>query len=183
MRTFIAISVDPNDYLKIFYHNMLNNLHGLDIKYAGLNNFHITLAFLGETSNEQVCDIKFELDEIRKIGHPIELELHGLGVFKNIQNPQVLWIGMKSNQQLMTLQEKIIEVIEKHNFKTERQFSPHLTMGRIKQIHSGNNLTHFIKTYGDKVFGRFSINNFVFYESTLTSQGPIYKPLGEFSIV
>ena len=184
MRTFIAISVEPNDYFKNFYHDILNNLHGLDIKYVALNNFHITLAFLGETSNEQVQDLKIELGGIQKIGHPIELELRGLGAFKNIQNPQVLWIGVRVNPKLIELQEDIIEVIEKQNFRTERRrFSPHLTIGRIKQINSSNNLLHFIKTYGEKDFGQVRINNFVFYESTLTSHGSIYKPLEKFNIV
>jgi 2'-5' RNA ligase len=183
VRTFIAIDIPSNPNLQDLYHDLFLNLQGIDIKYLELNNLHITLAFLGETSEEQIKMLGFGLKAIQMESKAIELDLHGLGVFKNAHHPQVLWVGIKTNDVLKQLWALVNHVVEKHGFKPdERGFSPHLTIGRIKKTYPGYNLVQFIKKYENACLGHLCINDFIFYQSILTQQGPIYKPIQQFSI-
>jgi RNA 2',3'-cyclic 3'-phosphodiesterase len=179
VRTFIAVDIIPNSKLHDLYHDLSANLKGIDIKYTNITHLHVTLAFLGEISNDDIKKIESGLSLIKS--EPLELDLCGLGVFKSIRNPQVLWIGINKNELLKKLWEYINKVIESQGFRPdERGFSPHLTIGRIKKISTDHNLGSFLKKYENITFGKIYINNFVFYQSVLTSQGPIYKVIKEF---
>lgn len=183
MRTFIAINIPSSLGLQDLYHDLCLNLKGIDIKYSEINNLHITLAFLGETKPEQIEMIGSGLEVITIESNAIELDLYGLGVFKNFHNPQVLWVGIKTNDALRQLWVLVNQVIEQHGFKPdERGFSPHLTIGRIKKTFPGHNLVQFIKKYENVSLGHLLIKDFVFYQSILKPEGPIYKPIQQFSI-
>ncbi len=183
MRTFIAINIPSSPDLHDLYHDLCLNLKGIDIKYPEINNLHITLAFLGETSSEQIKMIGSGLETITIESGAIELDLHGLGVFKNVHNPQVLWVGIKTNDALKQLWVLVNQVIEQHGFKPdERGFSPHLTVGRIKKTYPSHNLLQFIRKYENASLGHLLIKEFVFYQSILKQEGPIYKPIRQFSI-
>lgn len=181
MRTFIAVDIALSSEIQKSLLYITQNLRGLDIKYVDLKHFHITLAFLGETSEQQVKDINNELKFLKN--NLINLTLRGLGVFKSIHNPNVLWIGIKPEESLETLWNKVNKIVSTQGFATDqRGFSPHITLGRIKKTSSNHNLDQFIRDYRDYTFGELIIPEFILYQSILTPKGPIYKSINKFAL-
>ena len=183
MRTFIAIDIPPTTEIRNLLADFHKNMSGVDIKYTDLSNHHITLAFLGETTNDQVIDICKNLNYIKLLVSKIEIDFEGIGLFKNGHNPSVIWIGIKPNDLLQNLYKKVNRVAESHGFTFEKQkFSPHLTLGRIKRTYPNHNLNLLKAKYHESFFGKALVTEFVYYQSILTPQGPIYKPIQKFKL-
>ena len=67
--------------------------------------------------------------------HPaFEIEFGGLGAFPNPKRPRVIWIGIQAPAGLEALQHGIEAAAATLGYPGEkRPFSPHLTIGRVKQ--------------------------------------------------
>ncbi|HEY4789319.1 MAG TPA: RNA 2',3'-cyclic phosphodiesterase [Bacteroidales bacterium] len=181
MRSFIAVDISPTPEIRNLIADLKQNLRGLDLKYTEINNYHITLSFLGEIPDVEVNAICKDLGMI--IFNRIELSLAGLGVFKSGSNPQVVWIGIKTDDNFIKLWEHVNQTISNYGFKTDkREFSPHLTIGRVRKALPYHNLSLFLEKNKHSFFGKFSINEFIFYQSILTPQGPIYKSIKKFGL-
>ncbi len=181
MRTFIAIDIPANDEIRELLSDLRANLKGIDIKYTELNNSHLTLAFLGETTNSEVSSLCKELESINLEFNKIQLGLKGLGLFKNGRTPSVIWVGIEPNPQLQEIWVKINEAVSSIGISIDqKEFQPHLTLGRIKRANVSHNLDSFKTKYQNVSFGDISITGFVFYQSILTPNGPIYKPIRKF---
>lgn len=61
----------------------------------------------------------------------------------------------------------------------EKDFVPHLTLGRIKDFRSITNLIDLIKDNATTEVGKFEVNSVILFKSTLTPKGPIYDKLFE----
>ena len=84
---------------------------------------------------------------------------------------------------LKYLKEKVDNVLEEFGFaKEEREFKPHLTLGRIKYIKNQLDLKNILSQYKDADIQEFKICEVVFYESQLTPAGPIYKVIKKFEL-
>jgi RNA 2',3'-cyclic 3'-phosphodiesterase len=67
--------------------------------------------------------------------HPqFDLQIGGLGSFPNSKRPRVLWTGIHAPADLVSLQKNIEAGAVRLGYeKEERPFSPHLTLGRVRQ--------------------------------------------------
>lgn len=91
-------------------------------------NLHLTLKFLGEVDPAQIARVKAALELASKKVNPFALTLGGLGVFPNLREPRILWMGVKSPD-LIRLQASIDEELAKVGFPREqRTFRPHITL-------------------------------------------------------
>jgi len=183
MRTFIAIDISPTQEIQLLLNDFLKNLNGVEIKYSDVANYHITLAFLGETSSFQLNEICKYLDSIKLTSNKIDIKMRGLGVFKHGQSPTAIWVGIEPNDYLNELWIAVNKVFTELDFESNLQkFTPHLTLSRIKKIEPTNNLQLFKNKYQEVSFGETSITEFVYYQSTLSAQGSIYKVIRKFKI-
>jgi 2'-5' RNA ligase len=181
MRTFIAVDIFPTSEIQNFLPYITQHLKGLNVKYVDLKQLHITLAFLGETTEHQLQALNNELKLLKQ--NPIELTINGLGVFKSINKPSAIWIGVKPNENLKLLWAQVNKVLLLQGFKpNESEFVPHITIGRIKKIMSNHNLSQFINDYKNHTFGELTISGFVLYQSILTPKGPVYQPINTYSL-
>jgi 2'-5' RNA ligase len=62
----------------------------------------------------------------------------------------------------------------------ERQFKPHLTLGRVKSVKNIENLKTMLERDKDTQFQIVHVSEVILYESILMQTGPIYKALGNF---
>jgi 2'-5' RNA ligase len=183
MRTFIAIEIPVLPSLEMLYSDLLQNLTGLKIKYTDINTFHLTLAFLGETTINQSKAIINHLNQIKVTHNSFNIELIGLGQFGNQSSPQIIWVGIQNSDPLTSLWNQVNSCIKLEKFEPDpRGFSPHLTLGRVKFAKSNHNLQTFIDKYGKSRIGTLQITEFVFYESILHPTGPIYNKLATFNL-
>ncbi len=153
---------------------LCNNL----ISWTNPGNWHITLFFLGDTAISQITllqhliDVSF--DETKSFG----TELNGVGVFPDTGKPRIFWIGLKDLHSLLPAREMLGDLLRQNGFTFDNKpLKPHLTLGRIKFLKDRQAFEKLLKDYGKFRFDNVSIDRIVLYESILTQQGPVYKPL------
>ncbi len=181
-RTFIALPIPVTEKLNEEIDFYKKNIHGLNIKWVETHNLHLTLAFLGDTSVQQIELVKSGLQEILAKYQRFHVKLTHAGAFKSLANPQVLWLGMEAGTTLREIYSDIREMILTAGFEPEnRTFKPHLTLGRIKSFSNTHNLASVVRSregFNEIVLA----DKIVFYESILMPSGPVYKSIEKYDL-
>jgi 2'-5' RNA ligase len=177
-RTFIALKITPEKGMYDCIMALQEGLRREKIKWVDPGKLHITLHFLGDTDPQQVEDtVKILEKAVPGFACP-EVVFGGLGLFRNIRDPRVLWIGMDPGPILPELKETLDRQLAGIGFPPEeRKFKPHLTLARIKFIKNSDALEGFLREYSDAVFQKDRIREIIYYESILRPEGPQYIPL------
>ena len=102
-------------------------------RYSRTENYHITLAFLGETDLALVPKIAAALEGMPKNG-AIPVSLGRLGHFGR-ENDAVLWCGLKGGQRLAALAGEVRAALEAEGIPFDRKpFRAHITLARRADI-------------------------------------------------
>jgi RNA 2',3'-cyclic 3'-phosphodiesterase len=183
-RTFIAVKTElSKDNLQL-YSEIKSKLKDSYINWVDADNMHLTLFFLGDTSEVQIHEISEEVKNSLSETKSFSFLLKRLGVFRDLNDPRVVWVGIENDNDLKEIKKRIDKALNKLGYKTEdREFKPHLTLGRIKNIKQKDSLRDLVEKYKDYTLQEIFVGEIVFYESTLTSKGPIYKELQSFKLV
>ena len=183
-RIFIAIKIEPeNDLLRI--HASLKSVTGNEkINWVDPLNIHLTLAFLGDTEEERIKVAAIMLKQQCSGFGEFDFNLSGTGVFKDFNDPRVIWIGINESGKLAELYGRIKTGLEDTGFKTDdRPFRPHITIGRIKFLRNPGALRSAIEKYRDMEFQKVNVQEVILYESILKPTGPVYKPISIFKLI
>jgi len=182
-RTFIAFNINPSETVKETYEILRQRLRTERINWIDPGKLHITVKFLGDTEEDSLPAITDTLSQIIAPYKPFRINLHGLGVFRNIHDPHVIWMGCRIEDPMISLKAEIEESLGNFGFEPEKRgFSPHLTLGRIKMMRQTNQLSELIAIYKDQQFQELLIDELIFYESKLTSAGSVYTPIEVFRL-
>jgi len=175
MRLFIAITL--NDEIKNYIKSLQESIKAEGVKLTFAKESHLTLKFLGEVLDNNLNKIKNLLSDIKF--KPFFVDLDNLGIFPNENYIRVIWVGLNKKKEIIELQQKIDKVLLA-DFSKDKKFHPHITLARVKFIENKKEFSNKLKDIKiDKK--RFKIENFKLIKSTLTSNGPIYEELAEFS--
>jgi len=183
MRCFIAINLE--DSLK---REISESTAGLrkgewDVRWVSTENLHITLKFLGETSEGMLQDIKEKLLQASACCKPFDIRLCGVGVFPDEKRPRVIWIDLLDSDGLVRLKEEIEKSMADLGFEKEaRPFSPHLTIGRVKTPKGKDSLLSAVRTLKDREFGNIRVEGFSLMRSDLRPSGARYTVMAEFKL-
>ena len=182
-RIFIAIKVNPEEELLRMFSSLKAVLGAENIKWVDPANIHLTLSFLGNTEEGRIKVLNSILKEECSGFGEFDFVLAGTGIFKNYWDPRVIWIGFRSSERLAMLYNIITEGLKLSGFEIEdRQFKPHITLGRIKSIKETEILKTVLERYRDHQFQIVHVNEVILFESILLQTGPIYKSLGNFCL-
>ena len=175
MRSFVAIEISNNEII-----NSIRKFQDgikIDAKPIESNNFHFTLQFLGEITEEVSEKIIQALNSIEFSSFSVNLK--GVGVFPKPEFPRVVWIGTDENggNMLIELSKRVEKVLKPLGFSSDKPFKPHITVFRIKK--KIGNITNELKNKKMIDFGIQEITSIKLKKSELTSKGPIYSDLVE----
>jgi 2'-5' RNA ligase len=110
-----------------------------------------------------------------------ELRLQGLGAFPNLKRPRVLFIGIQAPGTLEALQRGIDAASRRLGYESEeRGFSPHLTIGRVRQnVTAAEQQTIRRALEGTRIdsLGTARVDSVHLYKSDLKPTGSIYTRL------
>jgi 2'-5' RNA ligase len=139
-RVFLAVPL--TDDVQALVTRIVEDLErdGWPVRWTPPGNAHITLHFLGNIAPEQVELLRLALKG-PVAGQPgFDLRTANLGVFPNVRQPRVLWLGLYGPaHRLETLHGVIGDVLQGLEFETEeREFHPHITLGRLKHGQPGS---------------------------------------------
>lgn len=182
-RIFIAVKVEPGPELLKATASLKALLAGESIKWADLTNTHLTLAFLGDTEEKKLKILTGMLSEKCSGFGKFSFILAGMGIFRNFRDPRVIWTGIKGSEDLMTLCEAISSGLKEYGFPVEeRQFKPHLTLGRIRSIQNTVKFRNAIELYTETEFQSVEVSSVFLFESILMQTGPVYKVIGKYTL-
>lgn len=121
------------DHAKNLIYTQVTNVqeHFLFKRWVHMEDYHITLAFLGAVE-QQKLDLVVELvDSSIKGVKAFPLHMQGLNIFGNQKAPRIFWTSVKQEKQLNTLQSLVFKSCVKAGFSLEtRPFTPHITLAR-----------------------------------------------------
>ncbi len=181
MRTFIAVGISSDAREKIAQIQAEFRKGDADVKWVEPENLHVTLKFLGEVSEDKLSGIiektRLALSEISNF----RVHLSRIGSFPNLKSPRVVWVGTSEGKEgLKKLNEKIEEYLSHLGFPREkREFSAHLTIGRVRSPREKGKLVNKIEELGSTDVGEFSVDKVLLMESQLSSKGPTYRIIEE----
>lgn len=177
-RTFIAIKITPNQNLSNSISEIKTFFSEDVVKWTSEDNLHLTLRFIGNTSETDIDMITEKLEQISKNFKSFEISIADFGVFGNRKRPRVLWLGLKEIENLQLLHFAITQKIRQIvNLKNETEFNPHLTIGRVKKINSNLKISVLENKFSHTTLQTVLVKEIIFYESILSPKGSVYKPL------
>ena len=179
IRAFIAIDIAPQTIHRIIdlTHQLKPQFPG--IRWLGAENLHLTLKFLGGIEESAIDRIDAALTEPLRPFQRFTINAKGLGVFPNLRQARVLWIGLLGDQ-LSILQQKVELALTPLGFAPEQKyFRPHVTIGRWhKDDHHGRRvLKQELEKWCDYEFGVTTVEEVSLYQSDLNPGGVIYRRL------
>ncbi len=177
-RGFIAIDINTTPNIL----KLLNDItkSNADVKLAEPQNIHITLKFLGDVQKNTIEKIEQIIKDSVKNIEPFKIKFKGTGVFPNKNYIRVVWIGIKDTEILSTIAANIDENLSHIGFKKEkREFSAHLTIGRVKTAKNKPLLLKIVDNYSNFEFATQEVSSIKLKKSDLTPKGPIYTTLKE----
>ncbi|MFH2095142.1 MAG: RNA 2',3'-cyclic phosphodiesterase [Bacteroidota bacterium] len=179
-RTFIAVKIEKTELIGQFIQEIRSALNKEKISWVDPDIMHITLKFLGDTEDDEIPVISRKLAEICSRYKQFPVTPGGLGVFPGLANPRVLWIGLEGTEALSDIRNEIETFTADLGFLTDsKKFSPHLTIGRVKYLRNDILMQSMVELAADISFERQMIQEVVFYESILNSEGPEYLVLSK----
>jgi 2'-5' RNA ligase len=183
MRAFIAIELPEN--IKSELENLQNKLKACraDVKWVAPANIHLTLKFLGEITEIQIDAIDKIIHELAKSKLSYPVNITTLGAFPRIESPQVIWAGVgQGDNETKILANELETRLEILGFtKESREFSTHITLGRVKSKLNINKLTLSLNELSNLKNYKLSFiaDKITLFKSTLKPDGPVYEILKE----
>jgi 2'-5' RNA ligase len=182
-RIFIALKVEAGDTLLTMISLLRSQLSSEYIRWTNPENIHITLSFLGDTEEMLIEDIISMMKKKCEASGRFELFIKGCGIFRNVNDPRIIWIGIEPSEKLLSLNSIIMKGLKGLGIEIEdRPFKPHLTIGRIKRLNDKETLKYLTDKYQNSEIQNIVIREVILYESILLQSGPVYKPLARFNL-
>lgn len=189
MRVFIAMDVKDEGSIA----NMLKvqreftNLV-LNAKPVSKEQLHFTLLFLGEIDSSMLERVKERLSKM--IFEPVNVVYRGVGAFPSMRHPRIIWVGVDPNttSKLIDIARGVEDRLEPLGFKSDKQFTPHITLLRVKEGNSsrrsrrsedlgGDALATAICKHSSTYFGSDTLDEIKVKKSDLMREGPIYTDM------
>ncbi len=183
IRIFIAVRVPETVRQKIAEFQSRLKSCGGDIRWVRPESIHVTLKFLGDMAAEQIEPIAESIQKDVTSVRPFDISVEGTGVFPNVRRPRILWVGVeKGSEELKGLAEKVDRACTTFHFQKEkRDYSAHLTIGRVR---SPKRIGPLIETLQTIEFegGSYCVEEVTVMKSDLLQTGAVYTALHQIQL-
>lgn len=183
IRVFIAVDLPPaiQESVEKQTAHLRHTLGDDLIRWVPAQNMHLTLKFIGNIAASHLDFLKQMLTQSVNSQRQFDLQVGGIGSFPNLKRPRVLWVGIHAPADLTSLQKNVEAGAVRLGYeKEERAFSPHLTLGRVRQNVSAADLQRIRSALENTQIGRIgtaTIEAVHLYKSDLHADGSIYTKL------
>ena len=182
LRAFIAVEI-PLEIRQAVCSATSNLQTGIGslVRWIPVENMHLTLKFLGDISPSNVDMLSQLLGTEAKLYNCFELRISGLGSFPSLKRPRVLYVGIQAPAALETLHRGIESAASRLGYASEeRRFSPHLTIGRVKQNVTATEqqmIRRALEETKIDSLGTARVDSVHLYKSDLKPAGSVYTRL------
>jgi len=142
-------------------------------------NLHLTLKFLGAVPEARIDSVAGALSEASLGACPFEARIRGLGAFPSAGRPRVIWAGVTEGAREMIELARCVDVaLAALGFpRDERPFSPHVTLGRVRQPGRNPALSDALGSATAREFGQMRVPSASLMRSELGPRGARYTEL------
>ena len=180
IRSFIAIELPDELKLKLGrLETQLKSGKPPGVKWVDPGSIHLTLKFLGSIALERTGEIASAMEEAARTVSPFHLEVKGLGVFPDLKQVRIAWVGISGEaDKLAQLQQCIVSNLARLGFAPEsRPFTSHLTLARLRDQASLDERQRFEQLIAGARFeaGVINVDAISLMKSQLTKEGAIYS--------
>jgi len=147
---------------------------GRGVRWVRLDGLHLTLRFLGPTSEDRVPDLAAALaDAARRAPPMIELRIAGGGAFPSRARPRTLWLAITAGEAaLAALAVAVDDALAAAGWPREtRPFRAHLTLARADGVRRGPTTAAALMDAAANLAIDATVDRIVLFES-ITGGGP-----------
>lgn len=140
-------------------------------RWIDVENYHITLRFIGDVEGHVADEIANALDRVRR--PEFTMALRGVGAFGS-KKPHSLWAGVSASPDLNALQAEIERICQRLGLPADqRKFVPHVTLARLKSA-KADDVARYLAAHGGFATGPFRVGRFVLMSSRESVGGGPY---------
>lgn len=153
-------------------------LCGANVKWVEPENLHVTINFLGEVDDRDLHGICRALTAVAKKEAPFRLAIAGVGAFPTPRRPKVLWAGITEGGDSLARIHDVSEprLLELGVYRREeRGYTPHLTLGRVKDEADGQLLAPELARHANWAGGSVEVEEILLFSSDHRREGPLYS--------
>ena len=181
-RVFIAINLPENIKKKLTDYQL--KWPELPCRWTKKENLHITLAFLGYLTDEELFEVCKITKEVALRHEPFFINLNKILYGPPKQPPRMIWIEGEGSKDLGKLQKNLenalssAQAMAKADKEQEaRPYTSHITMGRLKQWEFRQIEIEERPEVNEDVSFNFEVKSIEIMESRLKRGGPDYSIL------
>ncbi len=160
------------------------------VRWVRPESTHLTLQFLGDVPVRVLPAVQDAIGRGCAGTSPFSLHMGGLGVFPNQRRPRVVWVGLRSDQKdmeaLHALQTSIADALKPLGFKPDKDFHPHLTLGRVREGARQDDYAAIVRAVSNTPVPRlaspFRVDAVSLMRSELRPAGSIYTQTALFEL-
>jgi RNA 2',3'-cyclic 3'-phosphodiesterase len=151
------------------------------VRWVRPTGMHLTLAFLGYVDLETETKVKQALANVAAKTAPYNFIVRDIGGFPAPGRPRVIWAGVTDGGQTEDIAHALQPVLATIGFlPEEREFTPHITLGRIKRPRSLSDGEAFSRAAGIAGSSQEKAVELVLYQSVLRRAGAEYTAVERF---
>lgn len=175
-RTFVAVDLneEARRAAEVYIRDLRSQFPNVRVGWERPEKLHLTLKFIGDTGERELAALEEAVSEIAVASPRFELTLAGTGTFPLRGPARILWLGVEAPPVLAEIAHRLESECRALGFEPEnRKFSPHLTIGRVREPGRSGGLgeKHRSKDFGPV---RMAVEEIVIYESRLQPGGSVY---------
>ncbi len=131
-------------------------------RWIDVENYHITLRFIGDVEGHVADEVANALDRVRRPAFSIGLA--GVGAFGS-RKPHSVWAGVTASPDLAALQAEIERICQRTGIPSDpRKFTPHVTLARLRSPNPID-VAGYLSARGNFSAAPFRVGRFVLMSS------------------
>jgi 2'-5' RNA ligase len=166
-RLFIALEIPRNAAMSLSL--LRGGLPGA--RWIDVENYHITLRFIGDIDGRTADEV---VDRLDRIDRPeFQLSLNGMGSFGS-KKPHSIWAGVSPSPEMNALQSEVERICQRIGLPPDpRKFMPHVTLARLRSSRL-DDVVQYLSGRGNFRTSAFTVGRFVLMSSKESVGGGPY---------
>ena len=181
IRTFLALELPQTVRNKLSaYVELISGNHKLQqIRWLPKENYHLTLAFLGNVEYVLISSLQLKLEQNLSSKKTVPFRFSEITPFPFSGTPKIAAAMLEHSDEMIQLQHNTAKCVRAIGISLEhRRFKPHVTLGRLKYRSRKS-----IVFKPQQIFLEGVSEKLVIFQSELAPKGAVYTSLGEISLI
>lgn len=149
---------------------------GVGYKWVPPENYHVTLAFLGEKRSDEKNQIIESIRSIEAELYRFDLLISGVDAFSSEREARLIYCGVQNKRDLRAMVDRLRFSL---GLEVDESYVPHLTIARLR---NHTNVKDIISPVRRKDFFKARVTEVRLYKSVLQGNYPVYKILERFPL-